>query len=69
MAKGRGFAWAAPVLGGGFAGVIVRDGRASYRKFALATHRSCLAHLLRRCHEMIEAGGERHEVPNQARGC
>ncbi|MGH2769302.1 MAG: hypothetical protein ACRDJF_02095 [Actinomycetota bacterium] len=49
--------------------MIVRDGRASYRKFALATHRSCLAHLLRRCHEMIEAGGERHEVPNQARGC
>jgi transposase len=55
IAAGRGFAQAAVVLGGDFGGVIVRDGWAPYRKFALATHQSCLAHLLRRCHEMIEA--------------
>jgi len=55
IAAGRGFAQAAVVLGGDYGGVIVRDGWASYRKFALATHQTCLAHLLRRCHEMIEA--------------
>lgn len=58
IAEGRGFAQAAPVLGGDFAGVIVRDGWASYRKFTLATHQTCLAHLLRRAHAMIEAGGD-----------
>jgi transposase len=55
IASGRGFAQAAVVLGRDFGGVIVRDGWASYRKFALATHQTCLAHLLRRCGEMIEA--------------
>jgi transposase len=55
IAAGRGFAQAAVVLGGDYGGVIVRDGWAPYRKFALATHQTCLAHLLRRCHEMIEA--------------
>jgi transposase len=34
-------------------GVIIRDGWAPYRKFEKATHQTCLAHLLRRSHEMI----------------
>ena len=52
---GRGYDEAALILGPDFAGTLVRDGWAPYRKFLLAEHQSCLAHLLRRCHEMIEA--------------
>lgn len=55
IAAGRGYAQTVVVLGGDFAGVIVGDGWASYRRFALATHQSCLAHLLWRCHEMTQA--------------
>jgi len=46
---GRGFEEAAAVLGGDFAGVLVRDGWAPYRQFTAAAHQTCLAHLLRRC--------------------
>ena len=45
---GCGYAEAANLLGKDFAGVIVRDGWAPYRRFTAATHQSCLAHLLRR---------------------
>ena len=45
---GRGYPEAANLLGKDFAGVIVRDGWAPYRRFTAATHQSCLAHLLRR---------------------
>jgi transposase len=41
------------VLGEGSAGVIERDGWAPYRRFASATHQTCLAHLLRRCRELL----------------
>mgnify|MGYP001576064276 FL=1 len=53
--KGRGYEEAAAILGSDFAGTLVRDGWAPYRKFTNASHQTCLAHLLRRCHEMIEA--------------
>jgi transposase len=52
---GRGYNEAALILGSDFSGTLVRDGWAPYRKFTLAQHQSCLAHLLRRCREMIEA--------------
>jgi len=51
---GRGFQQAANVLGEDFAGFLVRDGWSVYRQFAQALHQSCLAHLLRRCREMIQ---------------
>ena len=57
---GRGFERAAEVLGADFDGFLVRDGWSIYRQFVRATHQSCLAHLLRRCREMIlgcRAGG------------
>ena len=44
-----GFDEAAAVLGADFAGVLVRDGWAPYRRFTAAAHHTCLAHLLRRC--------------------
>lgn len=49
---GRGFTEAASVLGCDFAGVLVRDGWAPYRRFRAAAHQTCLAHLLRRCREL-----------------
>lgn len=51
---GRGFAEAAAVLGEDFEGILVRDGWAPYRKFEQAGHQSCLAHLLRRCQEILD---------------
>jgi len=49
IAPGRGFDDAAALLGADFAGILVRDGWAPYRRFTQATHQTCLAHLLRRC--------------------
>lgn len=54
---GRGFQQAAAVLGEQFDGFLVRDGWSVYRQFAQAVHQTCLAHLLRRCREMIEVAG------------
>jgi transposase len=63
---GRGFEQAARVLGADFAGFLVRDGWAVYRGFLHALHQSCLAHLLRRCREMILVGGKREaEFPRR----
>jgi transposase len=52
---GRGFAEAAAVLGADYDGVLVRDGWAPYRQFVQAGHQTCLAHLIRRCHEIADA--------------
>lgn len=51
--RGRGYAEAASILGEDFAGHLVADGWAPYRCFEHATLQTCLAHLLRRCHEML----------------
>jgi transposase len=51
---GRGFPEAALLIGAAYAGVVTRDGWAPYRQFAAADHQTCLAHLLRRCHDLIE---------------
>jgi transposase len=53
IAHGRGYADAAAVLGEGYSGVLERDGWAPYRRFVHATHQTCLAHLLRRCRELV----------------
>jgi transposase len=51
---GRGYPQATAILGPAYAGVLVRDGWAPYRKLAQATHQTCLAHLLRRTHLLLE---------------
>jgi transposase len=51
---GRGYEQAAAILGANFDGFLVRDGWAVYRRFTQAVHQTCLAHLLRRCCEMLE---------------
>lgn len=64
--RGRGFAEAASVLGKDYAGALVADGWAPYRRFTAATHQTCLAHLLRRCGEMKEtAQGAAVRFPRQ----
>ncbi len=61
---GRGFAEAAELIGADYAGLLVRDGWGPYRGFKKAVHQTCAAHLLRRCHEMLEtARGRGREIP------
>jgi transposase len=62
VADGRGFAEACHLVDADYPGVIVRDGWAPYRCYSHATHQSCVAHLLRRCHELVE------DLPAWARG-
>jgi transposase len=51
---GRGYEQATTILGTDFDGFLVRDGWAVYRRFTQAIHQTCVAHLLRRCREMLE---------------
>lgn len=51
----RGALVAERILGADYAGVLIHDGWAPYDGFWRAIHQQCLAHLLRRCVEMIEA--------------
>lgn len=60
---GRGYEEAASVLGPEFAGTLVRDGWAPYRRFDHAIHQTCLAHLLRRCRTLISDHGDGHFAP------
>jgi transposase len=55
----RGYDTASTVLGAGYPGVLERDGWALYRRFVHARHQSCLAHLLRRCRELIDRADRR----------
>lgn len=50
----RGHQATEKLLGQGYAGTLTRDGWAAYGRFRLAGHQLCLAHLLRRCRELLE---------------
>ncbi len=68
IAAGRGYRDAAAILGEDFAGVLERDGWAPYRKFTAAAHQTCVAHLLRRCSELIgDAVAGQAKVPHALR--
>jgi transposase len=54
IARQRGFEASALLIGEDYAGTLVHDGWASYDRFWRALHQTCLAHLLRRCHELLE---------------
>ena len=54
ICRGRGFDDAVTVLAADFAGVLVRDGWASYRRYRGAMRQTCVSHLLRRCKELQE---------------
>jgi transposase len=68
VADGRGFDEACEVISPEYSGVIVRDGWAPYRRFDKATHQTCVAHVLRRCDELITdlPAGARH-TPRKVR--
>ena len=53
IAEGRSFNEACEVVGADYSGVIVRDGWAPYRSYTTATHQTCLAHIMRRSHDLI----------------
>lgn len=53
--RSRGVEVAERVLGADYSGALIHDGWAPYDRFWHAIHQQCLAHLLRRCAEMIEA--------------
>jgi transposase len=52
VADGRGYEQACRLVDADYDGMIVRDGWAPYRRYTAASHQTCLAHLLRRCHEL-----------------
>jgi transposase len=43
------------ILGADYAGILGHDGWAPYDKCTCARHQTCLRHLLRRCHDLLEA--------------
>jgi transposase len=53
VAHHRDFDAATKLVGADYAGTVVRDGYVIYNSYDMAAHQTCLAHLLRRCHEMI----------------
>ena len=50
---GRGFAQAAALLGEDYEGFLHHDGWRPYYGFPHAFHQTCLAHLLRRCRDLV----------------
>ena len=54
VARGRDFAAATELVPAGYDGTICRDGWVVYNSYDKATHQTCIAHLVRRCHEMVE---------------
>jgi transposase len=54
IARQRGIEGSALLIGEDYAGTLVHDGWASYDRFWRAIHQTCLAHLLRRCRELLE---------------
>jgi transposase len=50
----RGSEASEQLLGENYAGTLTRDGWAAYGRFWRARHQLCLAHLLRRCRQLLE---------------
>jgi transposase len=62
----RGVAVAERVLGRDYVGGLIHDGWSPYDRFEHALHQTCVAHLLRRCGEMITtAAGAARRFPRQ----
>jgi len=50
----RGFEATRELMGEAYAGLLIHDGWRPYERFWRAAHQTCLAHLLRRCRELLE---------------
>jgi transposase len=69
IATERGRKASVLLLGPRYAGTLIHDGWSPYDQFCGARHQTCLAHLLRRCHELLELaqGGAVH-FPRKVKG-
>ena len=68
IAVGRGYEVAEPIIGAKYAGTMIHDGWSPYDRFIFASHQQCLAHLRRRCKELLEtAVGGAARFPRQVR--
>jgi transposase len=66
VAVGRDYQTAASIIGYRYTGKLIHDGWAPYDKFFWAEHQQCLAHLLRRCKELLETAlGGAARFPHQ----
>lgn len=54
VARERGFVASSRIIPEDYDGVLGHDGFKSYERFFRATHQTCIAHLLRRCRELLE---------------
>lgn len=54
VARQRGFEASRRLIPEDYAGTMIHDGWAAYLRFWRAKHQTCLGHLLRRCHEMLQ---------------
>ena len=54
VARHRGFEASRRLIPEDYAGTMIHDGWAAYLRFWRAKHQTCLGHLLRRCHEMLQ---------------
>jgi transposase len=54
IARHRGIEASALLIGENYEGKLIHDGYASYDRFWRAIHQTCLAHLLRRCKDLLE---------------
>lgn len=54
VAEGRDFTAATALVPADYGGTVCRDGWVVYNSYDKATHQTCIAHLVRRCHEMVE---------------
>ena len=55
VAPGRSFDDATVLVDADFDGILVHDGWIVYHHYTQATHQTCLAHLVRRCDELVES--------------
>src|SRR5437879_1168101 len=63
IARTRDHTVAEGILGADYAGTLIHDGWAPYDRFTEARHQQCLAHLLRRCRELLERGSRGGRPP------
>jgi transposase len=64
----RGYEAAVELIGADYEGFLIHDGWSPYERFTCAIHQTCLAHLLRRAHELEEsATGSAVRFPRQVK--
>jgi transposase len=69
VARERGLLASNRIIPEDYEGVLIHDGFKSYERFFSATHQTCISHLLRRCHELLDtARGGAVVFPRRVKG-